>query len=82
MSEAKYFPHSSHLYFEYLVEFTFDLPSLQSIESTVNDLITGSGTEISEHVDDVGDTGGESEHSLEESEKALKLRSNGASSLS
>ena len=77
---AKYFPHSSHLYLEYFVELTFDLPSLHSRESTVKDLMRGSGREISEHVDDVGDIGGESEHSLEESEHDLKLRSSGVSS--
>ena len=64
---AKNFPHSSHLYFENFVELIFDLPSLHNRESTVNDLMWGSGTVISEHVDDVGDIGGESEHSLEES---------------
>ena len=77
---AKYFPHSSHLYFWYLVELMFDLPSLLSKESTVNDLIYGSGKDISEHVDEDGDIGGEKEHSLEESELDFKLRSNGSSS--
>ena len=65
---AKCFPHSSQLYLGYLVQLTFDLPSLHSKESTVNDLMCGSGRDISEHVDDVGDIGGEREHSLEESE--------------
>ena len=77
---AKYFPHSSQLYFSFLQEVTFDLPSLHSKESTVNDLIYDSGKDISEYVDEAGDIGGESEHSLEESESDLKVRSNGVSS--
>ena len=77
---AKCFPHSSQLYLGYLVQLTFDLPSLHSKESTVNDLIYDSGKDISEYVDEAGDIGGESEHSLEESESDLKVRSNGVSS--
>ena len=64
---AKYFPHSSHLYFWYLGELTFDLPSLLNKESTVNDLIYGLCKDISEQVDEDEEIVGEREHSLEES---------------
>ena len=59
----------------------FDLPSLHSKDSTVKDLMYGAGEDISEDIDDeAGDNGGEREHSLEESEQDLKLRSSGDSS--
>ena len=78
---AKCLPHCSHLYFSGLEVLRFVLPSLFNKESTVNDLIYVSGKDISEHVDEAGDTGGEQQSLYDdESPDDFILRSKGDSS--
>ena len=68
---AKCFPHVSHLCLEISgLEFTFALPSLYSMESTVKDLMETIDGDRDEEEDTetsevAGESGGDKEHSLE-----------------